>query len=185
MILTVATALPKGIRAAVADFARQSDITTVLDHLEELINLEVNRPQEDDVAVPDDEVDITQWETGVENLQHKTMDDIWNDYALGSVKAVPGFNTRADPSGKMDPWTPEGIRYLENPESDAVPFAPQWHQLLGATGMLLRRFRGRSTLLMDEVGVGKTMQVIVLQMFLIYLRTYKQVHKTYPPLFSK
>ena len=58
MILTVATALPKGIRAAVADFARQSDITTVLDHLEELINLEVNRPQEDDVAVPDDEVDL-------------------------------------------------------------------------------------------------------------------------------
>ena len=68
MILTVATALPKGIRAAVADFARQSDITTVLDHLEELINLEVNRPQEDDVAVPNDEIDITQWETGVENL---------------------------------------------------------------------------------------------------------------------
>ena len=179
------TALPKGIRAAVQDFASQCDITTVMDHLEDLLHREVDRDDDSENVVPDDEVNISDWETGVENLEHKTFDDLWNDYGLGNVKAVPGFNTREDPSGKIDPWSPEGVRYLADPNSSAVPFGPQWHQLLGATGMLLRKFRGRGTLLMDEVGVGKTMQVIVLQMFLIYLRSYQEAHDTYPPLFSK
>ena len=146
---------------------------------------EVDREDESENAVPDDEMDISEWETGVENLEQKTFDDIWNDYGLGNVKAVPGFNTREDPTGKIDPWLPEGVRYLTDPNSGAIPFGPQWHQLLGATGMLLRKFRGRGTLLMDEVGVGKTMQIIVLQMFLIYLRSYREAHDSYPPLFSK
>ena len=183
--LSTLTALPKGIRAAVQDFARQCDITTVLDHLEDLLHTEVAQEDEAENVVPDDELDITDWETGVENLEHKTLDDIWNDYGLGNVRAVPGFNTREDPTGKIDPWSPEGARYLSDPNSGAIPFGPQWHQLLGATGMLLRKFRGRGTLLMDEVGVGKTMQVIVLQMFLIYLRSYREVHNAYPALFSK
>ena len=167
------------------DFARQCDITTVLDQLEDLLHSEVDREDDSEHVVPDDEVNISDWETGVENLEHKTIDDIWNDYGLGSVCAVPGFNTREDPNGKIDPWSPEGVKFLADPNSDAIPFGPQWHQLLGATGMLLRKFRGRGTLLMDEVGVGKTMQVIVLQMFLIYLRSYREAHNTYPPLFSK
>lgn len=168
-----------------ADFASQCDITTVLDHLEDMIMAETGREEGIDFVVPDDEIDIEEWETGIENLQSKTMDDIWNDYGLGNVKAVPGFNTREDPTGRIDPWSTEGVRYLADPNSDAIPFGPQWHQLLGATGMLLRKFRGRGTLLMDEVGVGKTMQVIIVQMMLIYLRSYKEAHGTYPPLFSK
>lgn len=176
--------LPRGIREALADFASQTDVTTVLDYLDDLMR--TTEPEEPiDFVIPDDEVDISDWETGVENLAHKSFDDLWADLGLSHLKAIPGFNTREDPTGKIDPWSPAGVQWLETEGKPWVEFKPQWHQLVGAVGMALRRFRNRSTLLMDEVGVGKTMQVIMLQMILIWLRGFREKNGTYPPLFSE
>lgn len=184
IILNLSPALPRGIRKALLDFANEAQITTVMDHLSDLITTEGSEEVPTDFVVPDDEINIAEWETGVENLQTKSMDDLWADLGLSNIKAVPGFNTREDPTGNIDPWSTEGAAWLAD-ENNGRPFAPQWHQLCGAVGMLLRRFSGRSTLLMDEVGVGKTMQVIMFQMLLIWLRSYRDQHGEYPGMFSK
>ncbi|KAH9841961.1 P-loop containing nucleoside triphosphate hydrolase protein, partial [Rhodofomes roseus] len=130
-----------------------------------------------------DKIDLDDWSSGVEEYAECDLDTMWA--ALGREKehTLPFFNTMEDPSGSTDAWSPEGQTALKS--GSAVSLTPRWHQLVGIVKMLVNMFEGKPVLLMDEVGVGKTMQVIGFICMHAWLhQVYKQT-KRYPGMFAK
>lgn len=131
-----------------------------------------------DLLIPDDAMKGFDWGTGVEEYEAFSMDQLWDLLGVSATKAIPFFNDKEDPIGLTDPWTDEGIKALNAPS--AVPLAPRWHQLIGIIKMLDNYLGGKPTLLMDGVGVGKTMQVIGTVCFLAFYREYYEKHGHFP-----
>lgn len=116
--------------------------------------------------LPEVMVSFDDWASGVEDLQNKTPAELWDMLGLPG-KALPGFNTVEDPNGVVDPWSEEWKGFVASRKG--VPFGPRWHQLVGMVKLMRHVIRGRPLLLMDEVGVGKTMQIVgMLSLYPVY-----------------
>ena len=95
----------------------------------------------------------------VEEFEKKSMDEMWT--YLGLPKKIPLLVEEVDPSGAMDSWHREPKVWEDFKASGStVPFAPRWHQLVAIAKLMEQVLAGRSTMLMDSVGVGKTLSVI-------------------------
>lgn len=70
-------------------------------------------------------------------------------------------------------------------EEFVQPFEPRWHQFVGVCAIVQRMYKGENVLLADGVGVGKTLQALMLIAYLRYLRI-KVSHDAPPkkPLFG-
>lgn len=141
--------------------------------------------EEDDmeVVVPDGDISVDDWNTGVEGMATWTPDKVWNALGCGETRAIPFFNRRDDPMGTVEPWSEEGLNFQQT--NMGTPLEPRWHQLLGIIKMLQNMFEGRPILLMDEVGVGKTLQVIGFICFRAFFRQYYTRYHRYPGMFGK
>jgi SNF2 family DNA or RNA helicase len=189
--MSVLLAVPKPLRDALTFLASEDKVGYLVASLqEELENSdpkahqaeEENHPSfnpcsEDDVVLPD-----INWEEGVEEFSCFPQADLWN--ALGiSDSAVPFFNKKMDPDGQHDPWTEEGHNWFEQSEN-GIPLQLRWHQLVGVVKMMENAFLGKPILLMDGVGLGKTIQVAAFLALLIWFREYYQVHGKFPGKFG-
>lgn len=103
---------------------------------------------------------------------------------IKSGESLPLFNKWIDPKGMWDPWLDKTPTTLDS-DKQREPFRAQWHQLVGIYKMLLQAFEGKSTLLMDAVGLGKTLQVVGVIAMLAYYREAKAQTGDYPGGFSK
>ncbi|KAG1838807.1 P-loop containing nucleoside triphosphate hydrolase protein [Suillus subalutaceus] len=92
---------------------------------------------------------------------------------------IPFFNLLQDPYGNCDPWTESGQTWLKDPKN-GEPLALRWHQLVGLIKMVKNAFSGSPVLLMDEVGLGKTIQVTALIALLAFYREFYAVHNCFP-----
>ncbi|KIK11276.1 hypothetical protein PISMIDRAFT_122983 [Pisolithus microcarpus 441] len=165
--------LPKNLREALRNLASEDDITAVTQYL--LATME-----EMDGADADERVDLDldapldpDWTEGVENLSKLTDDSLWQKLGLAD-KRIPFFQRWTDPDGLIDPWSPEGQAWLNTSTSKRHELEPRWHQLVGIYRMLERTFEGKPVLLMDGVGLGKTLQVLGTIACLAY---YRHVYK--------
>jgi hypothetical protein len=121
------------------------------------------------------------WQEGVEDLKEKSIDVLWND--LGILDQVlPFFNSYSDPDGIRNPWEHEEL--FRTP-ANVVPFSPRWHQLIGILRLVQRAFEGEPMLLMDEVGIGKSLQVIAVPVVLAYFREFYDKHSRFPGAFGE
>lgn len=121
-----------------------------------------------------------EWSEGVEDFCDLSMDDLWA--LLGLLeKAVPFFNARQDPFLANDPWTKEGRQWLND---NGKPLELRPHQLVGVVKMIVNFFAGRAVLLMDEVGLGKTIQFTASVAILAYYRDYYTTHMRFPGAFG-
>jgi SNF2 family DNA or RNA helicase len=121
------------------------------------------------------------WSEGVDEFMGKTMDELWE--ILGVIdKAIPLFNRLQDPESAHDPWTDEGGKWLQD---HGEPLTLRWHQLVGVVKMLHNAFDNKPTLLMDEVGLGKTIQVTAFFAVLSYYREHFAAHGSYPGSFGQ
>jgi SNF2 family DNA or RNA helicase len=128
------------------------------------------------------EIDVN-WKEGIEEFQKMSRDDLWK--ALGLPKgSLPFFNKLEDPSGINDPWTPEGKEWFRV-SGNGKPLDARWHQLVGPLKMLLNAFAGLPALLMDDVGLGKTIQVAIFIAILAYYRDYYASHGSFPGIFGE
>lgn len=130
---------------------------------------------EDDEDVLPYEVD---WASGVEHFQDKTPEEMWAH--LGLEDRIPGLNDQQDPNGLVDPWT-AGSAWNNLVESNkVVPLFPFWHQVVGIAQLMHQVIRGRPTLLMDGVGVGKTLELVgVIALYAQYYEFFKK-NKRFP-----
>ncbi len=122
------------------------------------------------------------WTEGVEEYKDAPPDELWA--MLGRPEmSIPFFNLKQDPENIHDPWSPEGSKWLQNP-SNGVPLKLRWHQLVGVLKMVENAFSKKPVLLMDGVGLGKTIQVAAFISVLAWYREYFTVHGHFPGKFG-
>jgi len=128
---------------------------------------------------PDREEEVS-WEDGVEYFADWPAKKLW-EY-LG-VSEIPFFNERYDSLNGRDGWSDANV--AEEIEQSGEKLVPRWHQLVGIAKMLTNAFTRKPVLLMDDVGIGKTLQVVGLIVVLSYYREYHLQHKKFPGYFGK
>lgn len=123
------------------------------------------------------------WSEGADQFRDKSEDELWNMLGLSTTKRIPFFNEWFDTEGIRNPHA-DPAWFAEDQDTKEL-LAPRWHQLVGAMEMLTAAFEGHSMLLMDEVGMGKTMQMVIVFAVLEYFREYYKKHGQFPGSFSK
>jgi SNF2 family DNA or RNA helicase len=121
-----------------------------------------------------------EWSEGVEHLREKTPEDLYSFLGLDK-HTIPFFReniaVERDVSHKLGD--------LETSATTTEGFSLRWHQLVGTVRMLERAKTSEPVLLMDDVGLGKTVQVLASFAMLAFYRIYYQKNKTYPGLWGK
>ncbi|KAH9949213.1 P-loop containing nucleoside triphosphate hydrolase protein, partial [Amylocystis lapponica] len=170
--------VPKALRDALRLLASEGQVRAITADLNTLIN---GNTYDTPVEIDFDEIPHDNWEEGVEEYRHLTVDDLWQ-YLGTPTKELPFFNVTEDQTASRDPWSTEGEAFLQTAE--ARPFGPRWHQLVGILKLVKKMLAREAVLLMDEVGVGKTMQAVGLIAMRAYYREYYAQHKKFPGIFG-
>lgn len=113
---------------------------------------------------------------------------------LGFVDGRPFLFTEFRHTGGLTAWDEgdlfERSKAAENP--DMEPLSLHWHQLCGVHALLRLFFSPESTpaqssgaLIADDVGIGKTFQVLALIAFLTDLNMRQKIHGPLPPIIRK
>jgi hypothetical protein len=164
--------------------------TNQINHLTALIHELVKTSSEDeDNAIPELDLDmnvgVVVWKEGVEEWQEKSEDELWSMLGLPE-KRLPLFNEKIDMHGLHDPWDTEDKKWFDDPANQGriTPLAPRWHQLVGIYKMLDHAFKGKPILLMDEVGLGKTLQVVGVIAVLAFYRAFHDENGRFPGAFG-
>ncbi|EKM49018.1 uncharacterized protein PHACADRAFT_202111, partial [Phanerochaete carnosa HHB-10118-sp] len=133
-----------------------------VDDIENEINDALDHYKKDGEDLPFAEGDraiLADWNLDAElkHLTHKNPTELWQYLGIMDEKLVPLSDWR-DPYLLYTTWT----NHLECPEERKLPCNLKWHQLVGLCRLVEAVFDNKSLLVMDEVGVGKTLQVIAL-----------------------
>ncbi len=173
--------IPANLRKAIKKMADSATISSVTDEIERTLKAmaAVNEVAEE----LDMGEDISmEWESGVEEYQRTGLAEIINMLGLPDAK-LPNFNHYEDPNGDVDPWSPAFADFVKGDQ--AYPMSPRWHQWVGALAMIKRIMAGIPVMLMDDVGIGKTIQVLmVIALMQVYRRHYAE-HKRFPGMFGE
>lgn len=176
-------ALPKALKDALKRLATADAISSLNNSILDLLQNSV----QDEGEVP--ELDLEShlynpdWSEGVEDLNKLTMEQLWG--SLGLQESLPYFNLTMDPAGFFTPATAEGRGFFADARQVKATLSPRWHQLIGIFRMVQRAFLGKPVLLMDEVGLGKTLQVIGVFAILAFFRHAYAVNGTFPGIFGE
>ncbi|KZP14423.1 hypothetical protein FIBSPDRAFT_751821, partial [Athelia psychrophila] len=174
-----AAALPATLVEAIRQLASENDLqeirTKVYERITEIQN------DSDVIDLPNGEFVNMEWSEGTEDFQSTTREDI--AVALGLVNGeIPNFNAFLDPRGEKTYWDDPG--WFADPAHAKLPCSPRWHQLVGLLAMIHRAFDGKNVLLMDEVGLGKTMQIVGVIAILAFFREYYDAKGHFPGAFK-
>jgi hypothetical protein len=123
-----------------------------------------------------------EWEEGVEEYKDKSKDELWAILGLTYSSALPDFNQYIDPD-MHDYWSDPD--YMHKRRDTLHPLTPRWHQLVGIIKIIHQGFKGEPLMLMDEVGVGKTLQLVGAVVILTFFRDYYDKNGKFPGAFGK
>lgn len=169
--------LSKNLKEALQRLATPREIKTMSEQLADRLELEqaqVENPVEFELS-PETEID---WSEGVEHLRAKTPEDLYK--MLGLEKhTIPFFREEIE----TEPAGEEGE--LESTATATEGLELRWHQLVGLTKMVERAMKSEPVLLMDDVGLGKTIQVLALFAMLAYYRSIYAATGKYPGIWGK
>lgn len=184
--------MPAGIAKALKTLATAKEVRRVMIELEEVIRLSDDVPLnllEPFSAFASANND---WTSGVEHYQSTSADALLEMLGRQSSDSpmVPGFNRFLDRTKEHDPWDKEERKWFRRDSVDRLPLRLRWHQLVGVVRMLDQFFtppgeafsdhKAPAILLMDEVGLGKTLQVAAVMAFIIYFRSYYEKNGRFP-----
>ncbi|KAG2738555.1 hypothetical protein P692DRAFT_201730973 [Suillus brevipes Sb2] len=177
--------LPKPLRDALRFLASEKDISLLAASIQEQLTF-CDPDAETADSVPEFNPDGEdpwdfEWSEGVEEFQNMSEEDLWTILGIPEQR-LPFFNALQDPYGNHDPWTDKGEEWLKG---SGEPLLLRWHQLVGVAKMVQNAFSGTPILLMDEVGLGKTIQIIALIAILAFYREYYATHNCFPGKIGK
>ena len=123
---------------------------------------------------------------GVEEFKDLDEKQLKQLLGIPPENRFPYLNRWRSVSGEL----PNNIRDFETYESDPdlspelarneyglLPVEPHWHQYVGVAAAIQRLFRNRNILFADGVGVGKTLQALMVMCMLRYYRSSAQKQK--------
>ena len=129
-----------------------------------------------------DPLPAEEWSEGVEHLHGKTPGDLYRYMGL-KEQTIPYFRKKihSESESKLS----NKLGELETSTMSTEGFTLKWHQLVGVFRMLERGKASEPILLMDDVGLGKTVQVLALFAMLAYYREYFEKYQEYPGSWGK
>jgi hypothetical protein len=171
---------PLALRQALVLLASEQRVTQLMNEL--LDTVRTITDDIEDLPAFDFESDIPiDWTEGTEDINDLTLNDIHK--RLG-ITELPWFNNRIDPFGLRNPWKAEDEEWLRD-DNNTVELQARWHQWLGILRLIERFWQGKNMLLMDEVGLGKTLQVVGALTILAYFREFYEEKGRFPGAFGK
>jgi hypothetical protein len=179
MIRLLRSGLPKALREALELLASEKLIAELAEIVQDQLRLSSHDPELG--SIPEiifDRLPDTGWSEGVEDFKDKDSGDLWSMLGF-SDESIPFFNGVHDPYGNRDPWNKEEEQWFED-TNNTEPLKVRWHQQVGIAKMIQRAFEGKPVLLMDEVGLGKTLQIAGTLATLAFYREYYAVHERFP-----
>ena len=159
----------------------RAEAESIAEQLAERLWLET-APLDNDMEFDLNPQPAEEWSEGVEHLHGKTPDDLYKYLGL-EEQSIPFFRKEIYAECKSNLYDKLG-----EPETSAMTtegFALKWHQLVGVFRMLERAKASEPILLMDDVGLGKTVQVLAFFAVLAYYREYYEKYKRYPGIWGK
>ncbi|KAI9062330.1 hypothetical protein FKP32DRAFT_1535605, partial [Trametes sanguinea] len=123
-----------------------------------------------------------EWAEGVEAYKKLTIEQMRVAFGLPTAH-FPFFNKTTDSTGNEDPWTESGRQALASP--NAAELKPFWHQWVGLLKIVDNLMDGKNLMLMDQVGVGKTLQAVGTLAMYEWLRVHKDSRGQYPARFGQ
>lgn len=170
--------LSKNLRDALGRMASKKEALGMSEQLAGRLELE-NAQMVDSMEFDIDPAPREEWSEGVEHLKDKTPAELYQ--LLGLDKhSIPFFKEEAveqDVSGDLGE--------LETSATTTEGTSLRWHQLVGTVRALERATTSEPVLLMDGVGLGKTVQVIAIFAMLAYYREYFKANRRYPGLWGE
>ncbi|KAI6015531.1 hypothetical protein BKA83DRAFT_4498804 [Pisolithus microcarpus] len=126
--------LPKALQEALKKLATEHKIHEI----KQLVQATLENIQPNDMAfdLPESNHIDFPWKEGVEDLGKFTEGELWAHLGSKEKKVIPMFQKYTNPDTMIKPWTDEGKRWLNNPDSSHEPLHAQWHQLLSILHML-------------------------------------------------
>jgi hypothetical protein len=101
-------------------------------------------------------------------------------------RGIPGLAEHIDLGGlsrdSYTTWSKAGREWLA---SRGQKFSPWHHQLAGILMMMHLAFQGLPVVLLDDVGVGKTLQLVGFIALVTYFRMYYEKYEKFPGEFGK
>lgn len=180
IVLFLRIALPPTLVEALHQLADDNDLleirTTVYERICEIVE------EDTPLDLPTGESFDLEWSEGTERYKEYTRDDVLNALGIPDGR-MPSFNAFLDPKGEKTYWRDRG--WFEDDANVKLPCNPRWHQLIGMLALLDSAFNGKNILLMDEVGLGKTMQVAGVVALVTYFREFYAEKKDFPGAFSE
>lgn len=176
--------LPKSLQQALLNLSTQQEITSVQIALAQLIT---ETPLEEDAETyqfAGEELIPEEWCEGTEEFSKMTEAELWQFLGLELKCAIPALNPLIDPNGKVTPRDPEGPAFFAD-EANTSRLQPRWHQLVGICKLMCNAFEKKPVLLMDEVGLGKTLEAAGFVAVTAYYRDYFREQGFFPGHFSK
>ncbi|KAJ7571901.1 P-loop containing nucleoside triphosphate hydrolase protein, partial [Mycena floridula] len=121
------------------------------------------------------------WTEGCEQWADSSTDEMYTRLGLPQKK-IPLFNSLIHPKGAAMPGTAAWDVVKE--KDGLIPLTPHWHQIIGIYKMVSLAFEGKPVLLMDEVGLGKTLQLLGFICVMIYFREFYDKWGKFPGDFA-
>ncbi|KAH9018911.1 P-loop containing nucleoside triphosphate hydrolase protein [Lactarius hengduanensis] len=170
----VVKGLNRNLRDAVMRLASSREVDIMCQQLSERLEQEKVHMEGEVVFdfAPEPAMD---WSEGVEHLQRKIPEDLYQMLGL-ERHAIPFFRDKI--CEELDTPGEPGVDRME-------PFSLRWHQLVGVTRMIECAQTSQPVLLMDDVGLGKTVQVLAFFAMLAYYRTVHKESGRYPGIWGK
>ncbi|KAH9019861.1 hypothetical protein EDB85DRAFT_1872876 [Lactarius pseudohatsudake] len=145
------------------------------------------RVSEDSIEIDMERQDVMEWTEGVDHLKTKTVDELYDMLGFED-RRIPFLVTEVDvesdfgASARMDEVV-EDIAPGTEPHAKQ-PFSLRWHQLVGVTKMVERALTSGPIMLMDDFGLGKTVQVLTFFAVIAYYRQFYSETKRYPGIWG-
>lgn len=157
---------------AEVEFAR----ARISEHLLSLAEGPNSSPPE---SIPELSID---WTEGTEKYAKIDIDQIFAQIGFKD-KVIPGFESHLDPDGLYTRYDPQWKALEES--NTLLPLEPRWHQAVAILKMLHLAFEGKPIMLLDEVGIGKTMQILGFIACLAAFHNHHEQFGFFPGVFRK
>lgn len=165
------------MRDALTRMASKKEATLMSEQLAERLELE-KAQMESNIEFNVDPAPLEAWSEGVEHLKGLTPGELYQLLGL-ERHSIPFFrqgNVR-EVSGELGE--------METSATTTEGTSLRWHQLVGVVRILERSIKSEPVLLMDDVGLGKTVEVLALFAMLTYYREFYNKHGQYPGLWGE
>ena len=173
-MMQIRPGLSKNLRNALGRMASKKEALQMSEQLWEHLELE-KAPMEDRIEFDVDPAPQEEWSEGVEHLKHKNPAEL---YVLLGLEKHSILFFREDGAVKQD--VSGDLGELESSTTMTEGTSLRWHQLVRTVRALERAATSDPVLLMDDVGLGKTLQVIAIFVMLAFYQEYYKKNKRYP-----